>query len=216
MEGGEALAKEFSGKNGVSFIDSGAIDLDYTQLRITAVNTARRIKWKLRSDLIERWKDAQEGAGELLLVNDSILHLDNSKLSENVAGLVKMTYVPFKGREELPNFLVIPAYQRGPLLRIEEPERSETIKFSWFLRLREAPSAEPEFGLVRVEVCAENEAGAIAQANELSETIARERLPVTYPAINWDKLIFPHKLAEQYVESLFPTRETVRAFFKFA
>ncbi len=212
----EELINAYGQDASVPFFDSGGVDLDYTQLRIAAVNFARTKKWDLRSELIQQWNFVNGGKGNLLLINDTILAVSNLRLTYEVAGFVKMTYVPFKGRENLPIFLSLDAYKRGVVMKIEEPSNPESVKYSWFLRLRDPYGQSPEFGLVRIEIVAKSDNEAISKANELSEAIARERLPVTYPATDWDKLIFPHKLAEQYVESLFPTRETIRAYFRFA
>jgi len=211
----DKLEKEFSGENGVAFFDSGADILNYTQLRIAAVNSARQRKWELRTRLLESWNEQRsEDEPGLLSISDSILHLDNSRLGKNVVGFVGMTYLPFKGKEALSNYLLLPAFKRSEVFRIFEPGNEHNVKYSWFLRIREMPSADPEFGLVRIETIARNDVSPTSLADELSEAFARERIPVTFPADNWDKMIFPHKLARTYVEGLFPTRETIRSFFK--
>ncbi len=210
-------AEELSKQAGIKVEDSGASDVDYTQLRIAAVNFARREKWRIRTSLVKKWRqEVAKGSHELLALDDFILHLRNEDVGLSVAGVVKMTYVPFKGREKLSNHLLIKPYRRGEVFKIYEPSYEENMKYSWFLRIREKTGAEPEFGLIRIEITAQSDEEAVEEANLLSEAFVRERLPVTYPAPDWDKIIFPHKIARQYVESLFPTRETIRSFFKFA
>lgn len=210
----EKLVEAFSGDLPVTLEDSGGDELNYTQLRIAAANRARELKWETRNILLSRWKE-KEGTdpNKLIVLHDSLLHLHNSELTPNMAGLVKMAYIPFADREKLANHLVIPEFHRGQVFRIIDPDHPDNTKYSWFLKMRHIGKAEPEYGLVRLETVAKDDADAKRKADDLTYLMVRERFPVTFPAPQWDKLIFPHKLCDQYLNSLVPSHQTIQAYF---
>jgi len=210
----EKLEEEFSGDLPVTLQDTGGDELNYTQLRIAAVNRARDLKWETRYDLLASWKK-EEGLdpNKLNIINDSLLHTDNDELTENMIGFLRMVYVPFENRDQLSNHLMLDEFQRGQLFKIIDPEKTENTKYSWFLRIRQIAKAEPEYGLVRLEILAQNDEEALRHADDFSCLVVRERFPVTFPAPQWDKLIFPHKLCDQYLSSLVPSSETIQSYF---
>ena len=146
----EKVREEFSGDLPVTVHDTGGEELNYTQLRIAAVNRARDLKWETRHDLLAMWRE-EEGvdANKLNIINDSLLHTDNNELKENMVGFLRMVYVPFENRDQLSNHLMLDEFQRGQLFKIIDPEKTENTKYSWFLRMRQVAKAEPEYGLVR-------------------------------------------------------------------
>ena len=86
-------------------------------------------------------------------------------------------------------------------------------KYTWFIRLRTSAKADPEFGLLRCAIIAGDDKTAIERCEKFTARVMAERLPVTFPAEGWDKLIFPVKLCRDYLESLIATKETVRSYF---
>jgi hypothetical protein len=70
-----------------------------------------------------------------------------------------------------------------------------------------------EFGLLRCTFIADNDTDAVERANLFSSRLIEERLPVTFPEQDWDRLIFPIKLCKTYLESLIPTRDAVKSYF---
>ncbi len=214
LEDAEELKEEFSGDLPVTLEDTGGEELNYTQLRIAAVNRARDLKWEMRRGLLSKWKD-EEGTdvNTLNTINDSLLHTDNAELAENMVGFLRMVYVPFQNRERMVNHLMLPEFHRGQLFKIVDPEKPENTKYSWFLRMRQVTKAEPEYGLVRLEILAKDDKEAQRRADDISYLIVQERFPVTFPAPQWDKLIFPHKLCNQYLDSLVPSSETIQSYF---
>jgi len=214
LAGAEKLREEFTGDLPVTLVDTLGEELNYTRLRIDAVNRARELKWETRREALAEWK-TEEGADPLtyITLNDSLLHLDNADMAANMLGFVKMVYVPFANRDALANHLVLPEFRRGQVFRIVDPEHPENAKYSWFLKMRHVSNAEPEYGLVRLECLAADGEQAKQRAEELSYLMVQERFPVTFPAPEWDKLIFPHKLCDQYLNSLVPSSETIQAYF---
>lgn len=210
----EKLEEEFSGDLPVTLHDTGGDELNYTQLRIAAVNRARDLKWETRHDLLTTWME-EEGvdANKLNIINDSLLHTDNAELKENMIGFLRMVYVPFENRDKLSNHLMLDEFRRGQVFKIIDPEKPKNTKYSWFLRMRQVAKAEPEYGLIRLEILAQNDKEARRRADDFSWLVVRERFPVTFPAPQWDKLIFPHKLCDQYLSSLVPSSETIQSYF---
>ncbi len=210
----DKMLKDFTGDLPVTLVDTGGEELNYTRLRIDAVNRARELKWGTRNELLSQWK-AEEGVDTNLLItlNDSLLHIDNADLGSNMAGFVRMVYVPFANRDILANHLVLHEFRRGQLFKIVDPEHPENMKYSWFLKMRHVSNAEPEYGLIRLEILAASDKEARKLADDLSYLMVRERFPVTFPAPQWDKLIFPHKLCDQYLNSLVPSATTIQAYF---
>jgi len=214
MDNADQLSSDFGAGLPVTLRDSGSSDLDYTQLRIAAANSARALRYECRQQVLAQWKEAEgSNARDLIVINDSLLRLPNKSLDRNMLGIVKSSYVPFRNRELLTHQLRLEEFQRGRVFRIELPEHPDERKYSWFLKLRSSAQAGPEFGLVRVETVADDDEDARRQADEFSHLMIGERFPVTFPARDWDKLIFPLKLCDQYLNSLVPSRQTVQAYF---
>jgi hypothetical protein len=214
LPGAKDLMRDFTGDMPVVLADSGGQELNYTQLRIAAVNRARELKWETRQALVKKW-NAEVGVNPnaLMILNDSLLHDHNDELSPNIVGFVRMVYVPFVNKEKLANHLVLPEFQRGQVFKIIDPEHPGNTKYSWFLKLRHVSQAGPEYGLMRLEILASSDDEAKRKADDFSYLMVRERFPVTFPAPEWDKLIFPHKLCDQYLNSLVPSSDTIQAFF---
>jgi hypothetical protein len=210
----EELKREFTADMPVILDDSGGNELNYTQLRIAAVNRARELKWETRQELMGKWTtEVGTDPRTVMVLNDSLLYNHNDELTPSIIGFLRMVYVPFEGKDKLANHLVLPEFTRGQLFRIVDPEHKENTKYSWFLKLRGAKKSEPEYGLVRLEMLASNDEEAKRRADDLSALMVRERFPVTFPAPQWDKLIFPHKLCDQYLNSLVPSSQTIQAYF---
>jgi hypothetical protein len=208
------LRREFTSDLPVILDDSGGDELNYTQLRIAAVNRARELKWETRQQLIGKWtSEVGKDPNTMMVLNDSLLYNHNDELTQNILGFLRIVYVPFGGKEKLANHLVLPEFHRGQLFKVVDPEHKENTKYSWFIKMRGLHKAEPEYGLVRLEMLAANDDEAKRKADDLSYLMVRERFPVTFPAPQWDKLIFPHKLCDQYLNSLVPSSETIQAYF---
>jgi len=214
LEDADRLRADFGGDQAVLLRDTGGKDLDYTQLRIAAVNSARTLRFECRQQVLAQWQQtAGKNPENLLVIHDSLLRVRNRDLSPSMVGIVMTSYVPFRNRELLTNQLMLKEFQRGQVFRIELPEHPEERKYSWFVKLRSSEQAGPEFGLVRLETIAADDEAACALADDLSHLVVEERFPVSFPAPDWDKLIFPLKLCDQYLNSLVPSKQTVHSYF---
>ena len=120
----------------------------------------------------------------------------------------------WQNSELVESQLTIPAYRRGEVMKVTDTtESGPNNKYTWFTRMRMKSQSGPEFGLLRTTIIADSDQDALERANAFSSCLVAERLPVTYPADNWDKLIFPHKLCNDFLESMIPTQTTVKSYF---
>lgn len=95
-------------------------------------------------------------------------------------------------------------------------------RISWYMRLHQFANRSPDFGLVRIEV---NPAILPSQGvqdrwsqsdsltvNAISFALLQERLPLSTPDPRWDKLIYPIKICERYLQSILLPQTTVKYF----
>jgi hypothetical protein len=208
------VVKEFRSVPGLNVVDTSGAKPEYTQLRIEALRCSHRRTQALRGELIEDWKRL-EGSDlhEALVVDGIDIDANPAELMSNFVALSDQVYVPWKNAEEIERQLQIGPHQRGQLLKVTRTEGEPLTKYTWFIRLRSSAKADPEFGLLRCTIVAKDDKDALERAEKYSARLIAERLPVTFPAEGWDKLIFPVKLCRDYLESLIPTKETVRSYF---
>lgn len=210
-----AVLERYKGDPVLHLHDTGGDRPEYTQLRIAGMRKAQEITLGLRRGLSQQWQQSEgSDPSQVLVFSGMIENVPNAQLTDNILALSERVYVPWKNSELLEPQLLIPAYQRGQLMRVVNTEGGDEMpKYTWFVRLRTSAKADPEFGLVRCTCLAPDDAAAIPRANAFTARLVDERLPVTFPAEDWDKLIFPVKLCRDYLESLIATRETVKSYF---
>ncbi len=209
------VLERFRGDDKIDLVDSAADRDEYTQMRISAVRKAHEITSQLRADIRNQWREKEGSDLSNVLVADGMIEdLPNSSLSDNLISTSRTVYVPWQNSELVETQLTVPAFQRGQVMKVTDTTGNEpNIKYTWFTRMRMKAQAGPEFGLLRTTIIADSDQDAVERANAFSSCLVQERLPVTYPAENWDKLIFPHKLCNDYLESMIPTQSTVKSYF---
>jgi hypothetical protein len=205
---------EFRAIPGLNVIDTGGKKPEYTQLRIEALRCARAQTQSLRAGLIDEWKRLEgSDLGQAIVVDGMDVDVRPEDLVSNFVALSDQVYVPWSNSQVIERQLQIGPHQRGQLLKVTRTEGEPLTKYTWFIRLRSSAKADPEFGLLRCTIIAGSDAEAIERADKFSARVIAERLPVTFPAEGWDKLIFPVKLCRDYLESMIPTKQTVRSYF---
>lgn len=199
----------------IHLVDSEADRDEYTQMRISAVRKAHEITRQLRGNLHSQWREKEgKDLTQVMVADGMIEDLPNSSLTDNFLATSRTVYVPWQNSELVESQLTIPPYHRGEVLKVTDTtDQGPNTKYTWFTRLRTKSQGGPEFGLLRTTIIADNDQDAIERANAFTSCVVRERLPVTYPAENWDKLIFPHKLCNDFLESMIPTQTTVKSYF---
>jgi|GEM_PF-1375824 len=210
-----AVLEQFSSDRELRLVDSGGDRPEYTQLRIAAVRRARELTLEQRGRLYIRWLRAEgKDQTNFMAASGMVADVPNKWLTSNFVALARRVYVPWQNSELLEPQLRIPAYGRGQVMSVINTVGDDPMpKYTWFVRLRSSAQADPEFGLLRCTIVADSDSEATARADALSARLIDERLPVTYPAENWDKLIFPLKLCQDFLSSLVPTRATVKSYF---
>ena len=107
------------------------------------------------------------------------------------------------------------AAQRSWTFRFHDPgddtRKGVRERASWYLRLRERQQADPEFGLIRVEISKKYINDAPAWAERFSRSLLSEGLPTAYPAPRWDKHLYPIRGCENYLSSVMPSIPTITA-----
>ena len=209
------ILDRYKGDDEINLIDSEGERPEYTQLRINAVRKARELTLSMRAKLCSKWGlSAGQDLSQYLVLSGTVADVPNKQLGPNLVALARRVYVPWRNSELLEPQLAVPAFQRGQVMRIHCVEDDDPMpKYTWFVRIRTGSMSDPEFGLVRCTCLAENDKDATEKADHISRRLLEERLPVTYPQEGWDKLIFPLKQCKDYLESLVPTRETVKSYF---
>jgi hypothetical protein len=209
------VLEQFQSDQQVQLIDTGGERPEYTQLRIAAVHKARELTLELRSKLCSAWGLSEgEDLTKYMVLSGTVADIPNKLLGPNFFALARRVYVPWINSELIEPQLLTPPYHRGQVMRTTFTEGDDPLtKYTWFVRLRSSSQADPEFGLVRCTCLADNDKEIIEKANHISARLVDERLPVTFPAEGWDKLISPMKLCKDFLESMVPTRETVKSYF---
>lgn len=210
----QALLERFKGNPAFELVNSGGDRPEYTQLRISAVTKEHERAVDLRNRLYAAWKRSEgSNHNDILVIHGHIVDVPNDQLSPNCVSLDMHVYLPWQNSSVLEQMLQVPAGRRGPVLKVTRSSGDPMPKYMWFVRLRTSSKADPEFGLLCCTIIAGSDAEAISRADAFSQLVIAERLPVTFPAEGWDKLIFPLKLCKDYLDSLLPSRETVKSFF---
>ena len=211
----KGVLEDFKGRKDLKLLDSGGDRPEYTQLRISAVRKARQVALELRGKLYLKWlKAVGSDPTKVIAVDGMVADVPNKWLKPNFIALSNEVYVPFQNSELLEKQLLTKPYRRGAVMKITNTVGTDPMpKYSWFVRLRSSAQADPEFGLIRATCIAQDDADAIKRSDAFSARLIDERLPVTFPADNWDKLIFPMKLCNDYLNSMVPTRDTVKSYF---
>jgi hypothetical protein len=213
--GKREVLDQFQSDRQVQLIDTGGDRPEYTQLRISAVRRARELTLELRSKLCSAWglSDGQDET-KYMVLSGTVADIPNKLLGPNFFALARRVYVPWINSQLIEPQLNTPPYHRGQVLRTTNTLGDDPMnKYTWFVRLRSSSQADPEFGLVRCTCLADGDADIIGKANQITARLVDERLPVTFPAEGWDKLIFPMKLCNDFLESMVPTRDTVKSYF---
>jgi hypothetical protein len=197
-----------------AIVDSGAERAEYTQMRISAVRRALELTRELRGGLYQQWKTTDGAQQERMLVlSGSIFDVPNADLSQNLVAIDSQFYAPWQNSPLLEPALTTGLYHRSRVLRVSKADDAGLTKYLWYVRLRKTRQAVPEFGLLRCMALGADERQVGERADQVSTQLLDERIPVTFPAPDWDRLPFPVKLCGDYLESMIPSRETVRSFF---
>jgi len=174
-----------------------------------AISNARG---RLENELVRAWLGDFAGSDQWLLVDGSLggtLGGDFRKHeSPNLVGVIKSHQTQYFSMEEQRKVLSLRAGERSWVFRPISRQRQAPV-YSWYLRVRPNDGQDVYFGLIRVEVAA-NDRG-LEMADEMSRWLLAERRPLSLPDSRWDKMFYPIRDCEQYLRSLAPSMTMLEA-----
>lgn len=154
----------------------------------------------LEIEIVLQWID--DFTGGWLLVDGSI----------NKIGLKRTGFHPIAGvvKSHAKQYFADPE-KTALVLGLRPGERTSAFEiktqyghaYSWYLRLREDSNESPAFGLIRIEVPADN--GSLQYANRISGWVLDERAPYGLPDPRFDRLLYPIRRVEMYLKSKQPS-----------
>jgi hypothetical protein len=214
----QGLLDQFE-KSGLAVIDTELKDVgtpgDYYDMRRRALRCAKDLRLEVEQELIAEWRQNTETADSFLVVDGTLMNMRDERNVERCVGVSKS----FASR-----YFEIPKHNQ--IMQMKAGQRSWTFRFhdsdqdtrkgvreraSWYLRLRERQRADPEFGLIRVEVSKKYIEQAPTWAERFSRSLLSEALPTAYPAPRWDKHLYPIRGCENYLSSVMPSIPTITA-----
>lgn len=201
---------------GLTVVDAEAgSGADYYHLRRRALEVAKNLRLAVENALITAWRTDAGGGGAFLVVDGTLMNFRNEDNVERCVGVSKSFSSRYFSSSDFNRVLQLPEFHRSWTFRFHEEEEDLRLgareRVSWYLRLRERKNSDPEFGLIRVEISRRHLDHAAPLASRFSKSLLSERFPTSYPQPRWDKLLYPIHACENYLSSLMPSTETIRA-----
>lgn len=216
----QSLLEEFE-KAGLKVIDSESHEggpSDYYDMRRRALHKAKDRRLAVEQDLISQWRKDSVSEDSFLVIDGTLMNLRDEQSVDRCVGVSKSFSSRYFDVSLHNRIMEMSECQRSWTFRFHAPDEDLRIgareRVSWYLRLREHQSADPEFGLIRVEVAKKYIEQAQSFAERVSRSLLSERLPTAYPAPRWDKNLYPIRTCEAYLSSVMPSVSTVAATMK--
>jgi hypothetical protein len=153
---------------------------------------------KIERGLAIQWLN--NGFDDGWLFVDGRLENKNNELKTSpcIVGVIKSHHVYYFNPQDQNKIFNL---KKGERSSVFQPEK-ENI-FSWYLRLYDSNTGGVDFGIIRIEIPADET--LLNQVDEISSWILLERNPVAFPASRWDRMIYPIKYCEDYLKSKAPS-----------
>jgi hypothetical protein len=194
-----------------------------------------RTEYKLSQEMADTIGPARRSQTEFCFaVKDGGIASVRRGLEKAILGIVKSFETQFLNEYEHVRVMTLgkgyrtPAFVFQPKADSVEPEEihggggKPPNRVSWYLRLHDRRYHPPEFGLVRIEVHPSTlpsqgrqdswSAEDSVLLNAISWAVLCERLPLSTPDPRWDRLIYPIKVCERYLQSILLPQSTVKHF----
>lgn len=164
---------------------------------------------QLAATLVERRREAlerrlataylEDEPGEWLVVDGSLAALVGEERldTRGLLGLIKSHDTQFLDGPDLEVALTLPAGHRTSVFARAVGERERV--YTWYLRLWPWEEHDLLYGLVRIERAPTDQ--AVAEASAVSRWLLAERAPLAAPDERWDRLIYPVRQVEAYLQS---------------
>lgn len=215
----QQILSEFE-KAGLMVVDSEAQGGDYYELRKRALQQAKKQRLNVEDRLIERWRLSANSGEGFLVVDGTLMNLRNEDNVERCIGVSKSFGSRYFSVSDHNRILQMNEFERSWTFRFHSPDEGDDLRMggrerlSWYLRLRKRLNADPEFGLIRVEISRRHLDRLAEQVQRLSRSLISERLPTSYPSPRWDKHLYPIRECENYLASIMPSISTINASMK--
>ncbi len=211
------LLEDFE-RSGLTVIDTNTQGGDYYQLRSRALQRAKTQRLEIENDLIRQWRQSDEARDHFLVVDGTLMNFRDEENVRRCIGVSKSFGTRYFNVSENNKIMRMGEFERSWTFQFHEPDDDIRLgpreRISWYLRLRRRPNADPEFGLVRVEISRAYSDEASELAERFSRSLLSERLPTSYPYPRWDKHLYPIRECENYLSSVMPSIETINASVK--
>jgi hypothetical protein len=187
---------------GFSVCDTGEIDATDAgaehpiAMRETAKHRVQRDRELLEQSLALEWCRADQGT---ILIDGPISGADQVARSRCAIGVIKSHRTLYARGDALTAVLGLAPAERSSVFLVTSPKRASVA--SWYLRIRDPRGHDPMWGLVRVEVAAdEPEIGE--RADQVSRWILAEASPVALPDARWDKMVYGIRDCEEFLRAI--------------
>lgn len=184
---------------------------DYYDIRRRALLRAKDQRLAVEQQLITEWRESNEAGKGFLIVDGTLMNMRDEKNVASCIGVSKSFGSRYFDISKHNQIMQMKACQRSWTFRFhdetdesDDQRKGSRERLSWYLRLRDKPNADPEFGLIRVEMSKSHIPKAGEFANRFSRSLLSERLPTAYPAPRWDKHLYPIQGCENYLSSIMP------------
>lgn len=191
---------------------------DYYDMRRRALRRAKERRLAAEQDLIAQWRTESEAGSGFLVVDGTLMNMRDEQNVERCLGVSKSFGSRYFEVSKHNQIMQMAACQRSWTFRFHGQDgdlrKGVRERLSWYLRLRERRGADPEFGLVRVEIAKKYLNDAAQRAERFSRSLLSESLPTAYPAPRWDKHLYPISGCETYLRSIMPSIPTITAIMR--
>lgn len=203
---------------GLLIEDSEGEGGDYYELRNKALRKAKSLRLHVEDELIRLWRTSDDAADNFLVVDGTLMNFRDEQNVRQCVGVSKSFGSRYFSVTENNRIMQMEEFQRSWTFRFHAPEEDVRMgareRVSWYLRLRSRVNADPEFGLIRVEISHHYKDNAPEYAERFSRSLLSERLPTSYPSPRWDKHLYPIHECENYLSSIMPSISTIAASMK--
>lgn len=206
--------------SGLEVIDTPNASADYYELRKAALQKAKDLRLAVEETLISRWRSL-EADDTFLLVDGPLMNLRDEASVRRCVGVSKSFASRYFDVGTHNRIMEMAEFQRSWTFRFHDPNTNQDDqrlgsreRVSWYLRLRTHRNADPEFGLIRVEISKDFAGESHIFAGRFSQSLISERLPTSYPESNWHNHLFPICACQRYLSSILPSISTIKACMK--
>jgi hypothetical protein len=208
-------------KDGLDIVDIHAQGGDYYALRKKTLQEAKKIRLELETNLIADWRLSDDAKDSFLVVDGTLMNFRNEANIERCVGISKSFGTRYFSVSDHNRILTMQEFERSWVFRFHSPEdekdalnKGKRERLSWYLRLRNRKNADPEFGLIRVEIGLKHLDNLVEMVENISRFLMSERLPISYPIPRWDKHLYPIYKCESYLSSVMTSIDTITAAMK--